>query len=75
MWERQQLAELQQEQLSQAQYYLQQAISAHTSEQKGNDPSDGNQRRHDRLEVSSDPWGSLEEAKLSANLLVPRKPV
>eukprot|EP00474_Spongospora_subterranea_P010644 CRZ11102.1 hypothetical protein [Spongospora subterranea] len=40
LWERQQLAELQQEQLSQAQYYLQQAIAAHTVEDKQADSND-----------------------------------
>lgn len=34
LWERQQLAQLQQEHLSQAQFYLQQAIAANTSEEK-----------------------------------------
>jgi len=34
MWEKQQMAELQQEQLSQAQYYLQQAIAANSTEER-----------------------------------------
>ncbi|CEP00703.1 unnamed protein product (mitochondrion) [Plasmodiophora brassicae] len=42
LWERQQLAELQQEQLSQAQFYLQQAIAAHSSEDKKGDGNDAN---------------------------------